>query len=361
MSEVETITRILAIGPLPPPIGGTRVLFRLLVDALAQRSDVQVRVIPLPPVRSNKMRAAWHFLGQIFDLLRFVPRSDVITLHSGASAIPSRVAVVSAVAKLFRKPLVVRTFGGDQLRVPSDSNGPGRVVRALRKADLYLGETQELVEEARQEGVKRVEWFPNSRPMPPLDQGHLESDRPCRKFVFLGHVKKTKGIHELIEAGEHFGDDVQVDVYGPYREGMTEEVFDGCRRVRYRGVVEPDHVLEVLRGYDAMILPTYHPGEGYPGIIIEAYAVGLPVICTRWRRLPELVDERSGILIEPKDGDALYQAMRHLMDVPDHYARLRRGVIEKREEFDAAVWNDRFVQFCNEVIKNHRASKSKTG
>ena len=71
---------------------------------------------------------------------------------------------------------------------------------------------------------------------------------------------------------------------------MTDALFDGCRRVGYCDVVEPDNVLDVLWQYDALLLPTYQPGEGYPGVIIEACAVGLPVICTLWHRLPELVD-----------------------------------------------------------------------
>jgi len=348
--------RILLIGPLPPPIGGTRVSFRILVDALARRPDVEIRVISLPPARRNTLRAVGHFTSQIVRMLRHAPRSDVIALHCGVSAIPVRAPATSMVSRMFGKPLIIRTFGGEELRNDSGYPRCDRILTALGKADLYLGQTQEQVQQARSQRIARVEWFPTSRSMLPMNDNPTEPERPCRRFVFVSHVKETKGIRELIAAGERFGDDVSVDVYGPFREGMTKDVFAGCQVVRYRGVIPLDKVMEVLREHDALLLPTYHSGEGYPGIIIEAYAAGLPVICTRWRRLTEIVDHSCGILIEPRDAEALYDAMNSLLNDPQLYARLRRGVLEKQKLFDAEVWVERFVQYCRDLARNSKAT-----
>jgi glycosyltransferase involved in cell wall biosynthesis len=265
--------------------------------------------------------------------------------------------MTAMIARLFGMPLIVRTFGGGGLGSDAGNSQANTILRALRKADLYLGQTRKQVEDARAGGIARVEWFPTNRPIPRITEAPVDSGNTCRRFVFMSHVKGTKGILELIAAGERFGEDVAIDVYGPFRQGMTKEAFGGCRRVRYCGVVDPDRVIETLREYDALLLPTYHPGEGYPGIVIEAYAAGLPVICSRWRHLPEIVDDSSGLLIEPRSADALYDAMKHLTENTAYYRRLRQGVLEKREEFDTANWTDRFVQFCRESVGNHRTRR----
>jgi glycosyltransferase involved in cell wall biosynthesis len=162
-------------------------------------------------------------------------------------------------------------------------------------------------------------------------------------------VRPTKGIGEVIEAAERFGDEVSVDVYGPFLDGLTEDIFQGRKRVRYHGILPSDNVVDTLRGYDALLLPTYWRGEGYPGIIVEAYIAGIPVITTKWAAVPEIVDESCGLLIEPRDVDALHAAMQSLVDDPALLDRLRTGAIAKRSFFDSAVWTQKFVDYCHEL------------
>ncbi|HUF08802.1 MAG TPA: glycosyltransferase family 4 protein [Rhodothermales bacterium] len=347
--------KILTIGPLPPPIGGATVLFKVLVDALARRRDVEVRVLPLPSGRDIRISDPWRLLQHVIGLFRYTPQSDVVSLHCNPTGIHVRAALVSAAARLFGKPLVIRTFGGQAPREGAGRVTPEQFIRALKRADLYLGESQHQVQDAREAGIPRAEWFPNHRPVPPIGSVGAENGHDGRRFVFLSHVSAGKGIPELIEAGERFGSDVRIDVYGPFDEGMTEAVFEGCRQVCYRGVIEPDGVVEVLRQYDALVLPTSCSTEGYPGIIIEAYSVGLPVISTRLGRLPELVDQSSGILVEPQNAEALYQAIKLLVDDPKRLARLRKGALEKRETYDVEFWSERFVQLCRETVENRQS------
>jgi len=60
------------------------------------------------------------------------------------------------------------------------------------------------------------------------------------------------------------------------------------------------------------LLPTYYKGEGYPGIVIEAYSLGIPIIATTLEGLREITDEyETGILIEPKDIDGLQKAIEY--------------------------------------------------
>lgn len=340
--------RLLLIGTLPPPVGGAGVSLGHLSKALAARSDVQLLMVNTGGVRGHPFAGLLRFCKIASRIVLAGRRVDVISLQPVPSGLPFIGPFAWLSSRLWRKPFIIRMFGGQDFLAVRGIRGA--MVRFLvRSTDLYLAQTKALVKSAQGDGLRRVEWYPTSRPM--ADECPApEMGAACRKFVYLGHVKPLKGIHELLAASERLTGDISVDVYGPLMDGLTESAFDGIQRVKYRGEVPPGSADALLSAYDAVVLPTYWPGEGYPGIILEAYGAGLPMIATHWKALPEIVDDSCGILIEPKDADALCSAMQRLADDPDLYHRLRMGVRRRRSLFNSARWVDRFVELCHEVV-----------
>ncbi len=347
--------RVLVIGSLPPPIGGTTVSFATLVDELHSDRSVAIEVIDLSPSRCPRGFGAFgHFLARLRTMLAQCRRSDVVSLHICTSALPYLGLAVLLLASLAHVPLIIRKFGGTSYQsLPCIGRWLARFV--LRKANLYLAQTQELVHQAHADGIPTTRWYPTSRPMPAETMVMKQPRKQCRRFVFLGQVRSPKGIYEIIDAAERFEDGVTVDIYGPLGFDILESAFTSLKNVRYLGVVPPDRVTQVLQDYDAFLLPTYHAGEGYPGALLEAYGAGLPIICTRWRALPEIVDTSTGILVEPQSADALHTAMRQLTEDDRLYAQLQEGVLKRRNEFSSHVWADRFVEYCRELITSPRA------
>lgn len=337
--------RILLVGSMPPPLGGGTVMLKHLVDALEARDDVALTVVNTTGIR-GRLSGPLRLVATVGRIVRGLRHADAVGLHAAAYGLHIIGPLVAVLACVWRRPLIIRKFGGtDYLQF----NALRRMLIrwALKRARLYLPETRATVESARQDGIPRVEWFPNYRPMEPIQP---VTDRPphCRRFVFLSQVRELKGIRELIEAGERFGEDIVVDVYGRFLDGLSPQTFAGLNRVRYCGIVQPERVIGLLRTYDALVLPTYWTGEGYPGIVLEAFSAGLPIITTRWRSVPDLVNETCGLLVEPKNADALYEAMRSLVEDDQLYARLRQGVPNGRQQFDAGALADRFVKRCRE-------------
>jgi len=78
--------------------------------------DAALTLVPTPPVRDRTLASLFRIpaeLARVFWAARF---ADVITLHCGAAAIESRGAAVALIARLWRKLLVIRTFGGVDFR-----------------------------------------------------------------------------------------------------------------------------------------------------------------------------------------------------------------------------------------------------
>lgn len=340
---------ILLIGTLPPPVGGAGVSLKQLSERLAQLDDVRVIMVNTGGVRGHRFTGVFRFFAIIGRIFRGALQADVVSLQPVPTGLPFIGPFAWAAAAIFGKPFMIRMFGGeDFLDVPGVR---GSIVRWLvRRTDLYLAQTKALVVSAKRDGLRRVEWFPTHRPMPPASEIQDRGGACCRRFVFLSHVKPTKGIHELVAAAEQLDGSVEVDIYGPLMDGLTAEHFAGRKGVAYKGQVPPGEALRILPTYDALLFPTFWQGEGYPGIILEAYGAGLPVITTNWMAIPEIVDESSGILVPPRDANALAGAMKRLSTDSELCNRLREGVIAKRAFFDADRWTREFVAMCRSML-----------
>jgi glycosyltransferase involved in cell wall biosynthesis len=174
----------------------------------------------------------------------------------------------------------------------------------------------------------------------------------CRRFIFMGHVKPSKGINEILQASEFLEQDVEIHIFGPLQDGIQEADFARYNRVTYCGIVAPEDVITTLRQYSVLLLPTYYRDEGLSGAILEAYSVGMPVVASKWRGVAEIVDETCGILVKPGDPLDLAAAMNRLISDAQLYEDLSEGAWQKRECFSLRRWADTFIEYCEAVISD---------
>lgn len=346
---------LLLIGPLPPPLGGSTILFDQLAHELSTYADIDLQIINTSGAKSFASMA--RVLAQTFIK---VPKADLVSLHASNRRCLLQGPVVWALCKIWRKPWILRVFGGafDQAYTSLSRTMKCLVRKTVLAANLNLFETNHLVQFFGKSAIAKIAWYPNSRPVP-VRQAYLNRESGCAtKFVSLGLVTAVKGIREIIEAGERSGSSIQVDIYGPLSGDFTERDFAGLRKVRYCGVLEPEKVSSTLQRYDVLLLPTYYGNEGYPGVILEAYSAGLPVITTKCGAIPEIVDETSGILIDPRAPSQLLEAMTQLMTDQKLYQSLCHGVVRKRAFFQSDRWTQAFIMHCRSIASQNGWTES---
>ena len=102
----------------------------------------------------------------------------------------------------------------------------------------------------------------------------------------------------------------------------------------FTGPVGQDHVIEILKGVDALCLPSF--AEGLPVVLMEAMACGLPVVTTRIAGTQELVvDGVNGYVIAPGRADLLADALAKLaLDPTSARAMGTAGAAKVACEFD---------------------------
>jgi glycosyltransferase involved in cell wall biosynthesis len=316
--------RFLLVGPMPPPNGGATVLFEHLVNYLCIQDYIIVTVDTSPAIAGAQQSIVSKFLSRFWRLFKVVylillnlKQSDILFLNVSKSGFAFFLPLGLVLCKVFSKKLVVRKFGGDFYDEMLSRGKKSLTFRFLGYADKVFFETKRELELYKTLSNKcNVSWFPNCREFSSeLCQSEI-TEEAVLKVVFVGEVKEDKGIEILLDAD--LNDlSVQVDVYGPLCKGVDETSFGRNSKVFYRGVLSRDVINQTLSKYDCLILPTFYKGEGYPGVILEAFGAGLAVITTEWNAIPELIEDgQNGILLPVKDSLAIRNAFSRLLDSP---------------------------------------------
>lgn len=141
-------------------------------------------------------------------------------------------------------------------------------------------------------------------------------------FVCVGRLCPQKGqaqIPAAVAALKRDFSDIRVILVGdgPSRPEIEAEISrcDVAANVEFAGWMENAKVREAVANARCFLLPTF--AEGLPVVIMEAFALGRPVISTYVAGIPELVDDACGWIIPPGDLDALIAAMRDALSASE--------------------------------------------
>lgn len=165
-------------------------------------------------------------------------------------------------------------------------------------------------------------------------------------FVFIGRISKAKGILEIIEAVrllklENRELNFTVDFYGPIEEEIE---FPGSLPLAYKDYLDimnnQQESYATFAEYSCMLFPTYWKGEGFPGVIIDAYIAGLPVIATDWNMNKEVVEDgETGLIVPIQDANALALAMLKMMQNRELVKKMSASSLKKAKDFHIdTVW-----------------------
>lgn len=166
-------------------------------------------------------------------------------------------------------------------------------------------------------------------------------------FCFVGRMVRDKGINELVHSFLRLyqkDERVRLLLVGPFEKELDpvlpeveEHILHhpGICYMGYQSDVRP-----FLVASDALVFPSYR--EGFPNVVIQAGAMGLPAIVTDINGCNEIVlPDLNGVIIPSKDEQALYESMKYFASHPvevEKMAANARPLIASRYE-QRIVWN----------------------
>lgn len=359
--------RALLIGPFPPPIGGDTVL-TLNVSRSAywrehgislERIDTspgdRVRVPDERLTPGDLLRGARVFL----DLVVMLPRSGAVLLWANSRFILTAGLPVIMWCAMFRKPVFVKVFGAFLARRICRTPQPWRAfaLAVLRRTRYVLPETKTLARELIEDAgfpEDRLLVLPNFLP----DDSFGVRRAPGRfsgRCAFFGQVKREKGVFDIIDAlGGAAG--VTCDFHGPLLDRDREEFLAAISmhsNLSYRGTIEPGGVSKAAAGYDAVLLPSYHTGEGHPAVLLEAFAAGVPAVATNWLSLPEIVEDGlRGFVVPVRSPEKIREAVGRFAADEPLYESMCKNVLTYVKTFsERAVIGDILVPRVERTLR----------
>ena len=337
---------ILFFANIPIPneersIGGATVLAKKILDEISLDKRISVTHIQIRTFWRNKLQLIDYFLW-LFRFPFVVRRFDLISFHGTKDFHFTIAPILWLWARLLKKKTSYHFFGGnfhEQFRA-----FPKFYRKFLKKtilnSDTVLFETLEMIDFFKIEGVLNSVWLPNSRE--PII-GVVPRKNYSKKFVFISRVIPQKGIEEILETVKILPEDYTVDIYGPIDDRhYSTRLFDGSK-ANYMGLLPPSEVINTLSTYDVLLLPSYFEGEGYPGIVIEALSLAIPVITTKWKALPEIItDNQNGVLIDIKNCAQLEKAI--LSFNSDNYMIFSKNALNSFDNFNSKLVFNKVVE-----------------
>jgi len=162
----------------------------------------------------------------------------------------------------------------------------------------------------------------------PVEPPSTDKIRVC----LVARMIWEKGLRETVAASRRIRevrDDIEFVIVGASDTESPSGVPEKDLRAWHEeGIItwlgHVDDVASMLNGCHLALLPTYYK-EGFPKSLLEAAACGLPIIATDVTGCREICrDEANGLLIPPRDVDAIVAAVSRLADDPDLRARFGR-------------------------------------
>lgn len=185
-------------------------------------------------------------------------------------------------------------------------------------------------------------------------------------LVCVGRLSPEKGHAGLFEAVATLSKShprLKLRLVGDGPERQTLENFAsklGIRQnVEFLGTRPEASTLKEVAASDLLVLPSFL--EGLPVVLMEAMAIGVPVVAPRVAGIPELVEDgKTGLLFTPSNWDELARRISQLICDRDLYSRIAdRAVIAVAEEFDVRLAAGRLSELFRSSVTRSTTAKSK--
>ena len=259
--------------------------------------------------------------------------------------------------KIARRHIYHYIIGSELLEMVREDPG---LVRYLNALSVNWFEYESGTRFLESSGVKNVHTLSNFKLLTPVPAPtEYQDEAGIYRFCTFSRVMEEKGITEAIEAvrsiNEKMGRVVAVlDIYGPveacYEKKLDELLAENSNCAAYRGVVDSQSSVDVLKDYYALLFPTRWPGEGVPGTVIDAFAAGIPIIASDWNANREIIDGgKQGLLYPNEIVSTLEDAVYWSVCNPDVMQQMR---ICSREEFVKYMPDTILNVILNEMEKN---------
>lgn len=231
------------------------------------------------------------------------------------------------------------------------------LVKVVKLADQVVVIDKASYDTLRENGFDNISLLPN--PVAPrvvdIATENAGVEKTPRSVLFVGHVVKTKGVFELLEACSKI-ENINLQLVGhitPDMQAQIDGLYKGASWLTVCGERPYAEVVKEMCKCDVFVLPTYT--EGFPNVILESMACGCAIVTTPVGAIPEMLEEEDGkhygIMVEPRNVEQLEEGIEKMLSDADFKNECRANVqqrVNERYNMDS-VWRQ-MVNIWSETI-----------
>lgn len=317
--EYPAVIDLEVIAPVPPFLAlrrgkQARIPLWRYVEHEGRRMRVwHPRFILLPRniLRSNV--PLFEYLS-ILPLLWLLHRQRKIDCLHANFGLPDGVATQKLSIKL-GIPYLITEHQGVIAGMLAEPNLRKMLIPAYNQARRVIAVSETTAQSLIESGVSqgKVTVIPNG--INPDLFRHHEPSGSIRRLLFVGNLVEDKGVQILLEALALINDpDLCLSIVGDgaFRTELERltSTFGIADKVSFLGELAPDKLVNLYHEHDALVHPSFI--ESFGIVVVEAMACGLPVLATRNGGSEHIVTDKTGILVEPRDVNAMAEGIRQL-------------------------------------------------
>lgn len=292
-----------------------------------------------PTLKFDTYKNSKNVFKLLFGIHRIVKKSDVIIIILSSRGYKIVLPIVYFLNRN-KKKILDFVIGGNRQNIMRDKKHLQSIAKKVNR--IYV-ETNDMKNEYNKLGFRNVEVIPNFKNLIHTDIKKFEK-KDILKLCTFSRVCKEKGIEDAISAvnkcNEILGNNGEIilDIYGQVDSNYVDEfeklkqIFN--KNISYKGTVDYDKSVNVLKEYDMLMFLTFWEGEGFPGTIIDAFFSGVPTLATDWNFNFEILrDEVTGIKVEVHDIKAVVEKILYYFNNQEKLYEMKKNCIEESKKY----------------------------
>ncbi|WP_425390057.1 glycosyltransferase family 4 protein [Ekhidna sp.] len=362
--------QVLIIGQTPPPYHGQSVMIQKITEARCNSLEMHFLRMnyssEIDQVGRFSFRKIWLIIKLLNNARKIILKENIDLVYyppAGTGMVPIIRDIISLIyLRRFNCSFVLH-FHAMGLE---ESYRKMSILKFLFKKAFFgveacIGLSEFNVRELSFLQAKKIEIVPYGVGNESVKKEEVSEEMVT--ILYVGNIIESKGVLKLLDSVESLtqkGLKINAEFVGGMTSKSLEEKIRSHPSVtkgiaKFLGIKVGDEKEKLFKKADIFCFPTFYENENFPVVILEAMMFSLPIVSTKWRGIPSMVDNSNGFLIKPKDQSELNSNLEKLIE--NKSLRLKLGEqsrIKYDKRFREEIYKNNICNVLTEIIQNEQ-------
>ena len=295
---------------------------------------------------SNVQNKVVRLLDMLWSTFKYRKKVDVVLIDTYSTQNFYYAVGVAKICKLFNIPYIPILHGGNlPFRI---EQSPKLSKKLFKGAKTNIAPSHYLLNASKEKGYTNLTYIPNTIELKKYPYKKRETIQLNLLWVrSFSEIYNPKLALEIVEKLVAQNIEVNLCMVGPEKDGALKECQEIVSQkklpVTFTGLLSKEEWIDLSKDCDLFINTTNF--DNTPVSMMEAMALGLPVISTNVGGIPYLIENNeTGVLLPPNDSQAFVDAILNLYKNPSKTFEISKNARTAVEKFDWEVVKEKWIE-----------------